>query len=130
MTAQEFVSIRKQLGKTQKELSQLLGVSLQAVHSYEQGWRVVPVHAERQVLFLLALQLGMRNGKPCWAVQECPGETRERCPASEFDAGQFCWFINGTICAGNVETDWHRKMDRCRSCKVFQDLFGGNGTGT
>ena len=66
MDPQEFIAIRKRLGKTQKELCQLLGVSLQAIHSYEQGWRVVPVHAERQILFLLALRHGLRKGKPCW----------------------------------------------------------------
>jgi hypothetical protein len=125
MDAKNFASIRRKLGKTQKEMGQLIGVSLQAIHSYEQGWRVVPVHAERQILFLLAMKQGMARAKPCWAINECPLEARERCPAREFQAGQFCWFISGTVCAGNVETDWHRKMKRCRSCEAFKTLFDG-----
>ena len=53
----EFSSIRAYLGKTQKELAQLLGTSLKAIQSFEQGWRRIPVHVERQVLFLLAHHL-------------------------------------------------------------------------
>ena len=40
----EFAFYRKQLGKTQREMGQLLGTSIKAIHSYEQGWRNVPVH--------------------------------------------------------------------------------------
>ena len=54
MTSEEFSQYRKQLGKTQKSLSKLLGVSLKAVQSYEQGWRAVPAHVERQIFFLLS----------------------------------------------------------------------------
>ena len=42
MQSEEFVLIRKKLNKTQRELAELLGVSIKAVHSYEQGWRTVP----------------------------------------------------------------------------------------
>lgn len=119
MHSTEFTAIRKRLEKTQRELSQLLGVSLQAVHSYEQGWRAVPAHAERQILFLLALRKGLRKGKPCWTIKGCPRRIRMACPAGEFHAGHFCWFINGTLCSGKAEADWHRKMERCRSCEAF-----------
>mgnify|MGYP001822735688 FL=1 len=50
MEKNEFTTIRKKLAKTQKELSELLGTSLKAVSSYEQGWRNIPVHVERQLL--------------------------------------------------------------------------------
>ena len=40
MDRETFVSLRAKLGKTQKSLAELLGVSLKAVQSYEQGWRV------------------------------------------------------------------------------------------
>jgi len=35
-------------------MAQLLGTSLKAIQSFEQGWRNIPVHIERQMLFLLA----------------------------------------------------------------------------
>ncbi|MGB5991268.1 MAG: helix-turn-helix transcriptional regulator, partial [Desulfobacterales bacterium] len=37
MDSKEFKKWREKLNKTQKEIAQLLGVSVKAVHSYEQG---------------------------------------------------------------------------------------------
>ena len=53
MGKKEFVKARAKLDKTQKEMSQLLGVSIKTIYSYEQGWRNIPTHVERQVFFLL-----------------------------------------------------------------------------
>ena len=58
MDQKEFHSLRKKLQKTQKQMAQLLGTSLKAVQSLEQGWRKVPVHVDRQSLFLQALKRG------------------------------------------------------------------------
>ena len=98
MEKQELAKIRNYLGKTQKQMAQLLGTSLKAIKSYEQGWRNIPVHIERQVLFLLVVKetLGIRK-KPCWEIVKCSMETRQSCPAWEFNAGYLCWFINGTV---------------------------------
>ena len=70
MTRQEFAHIRKKLDKTQKQLSELLGTSLKAVHSYEQGWRNIPPHVERQLFFLVAMRRGenQKDRKPCWII--------------------------------------------------------------
>ena len=54
MEKYELSEIRKHLGKTQKQLAQLLGVSLKTVKSFEQGWRNIPAYIERQIIFLLA----------------------------------------------------------------------------
>ena len=63
----EFSSIRKKLGKTQKQLAALLGMSLKTIHSYEQGWRSIPAHIERQLFFLLINQRKNKNELiPCW----------------------------------------------------------------
>jgi DNA-binding XRE family transcriptional regulator len=121
MDKTEFSAIRRQLGKSQLQLSRLAGVSLKAVQSFEQGWRDVPVHIERQLLFLLALkQNADKKIKPCWVIQKCPMEIRKNCPAWEFKAGQFCWSICGTICQGAVQDSWQKKMKICRQCPVFQ----------
>jgi DNA-binding XRE family transcriptional regulator len=124
MTKREFSVIRSHLGKTQAQMAQLLGISLKAVQSFEQGWRNIPVHTERQTLFLLSLQgKGLKKRRPCWTVKKCSRETRENCPAWEFHAGQMCWLINGTICAGKPQKSWAQKMKRCRKCEVFEAVF-------
>ncbi|MFH0843851.1 MAG: helix-turn-helix transcriptional regulator [Pseudomonadota bacterium] len=120
MNNQDFSHFRKELGKTQKEMAELLGTSLKAVHSYEQGWRNIPVSAERQILFLTSKKLEkIKKLSPCWKVKKCPSERKKKCPAWEFKAGTMCWFINGTICAGGVQKDWGKKMSICKKCDVF-----------
>ena len=124
MDHQEFSSFRQKLQKTQKEMAELLGTSLKAVQSFEQGWRKVPVHIERQMLFLLNMKKGKVNdARPCWDIQNCSVQARQGCPAWEFNAGNLCWFINGTICQGRVQTNWGKKMKICRQCKVFQTML-------
>ena len=120
MNKREFVEIRRHLEKTQNQMAQILGVSPKAVQSFEQGWRKIPAHVERQVLFLWALKKDTAKGmRPCWEIRGCPPEICRRCPAWEFKAGKLCWFINGTICRGNVQDSWIKKMRICRKCPVF-----------
>jgi len=124
MEKQEFAEIRIHLGKTQKQLAQLLGISLKAITSFEQGWRNIPVYIERQVLFLLAAKGALnKNNEPCWKIKKCPISVRKNCPAWELQVGQLCWFINGTICEGKVRKDWTEKMKICRKCKVFKSMI-------
>jgi hypothetical protein len=123
MDSTEFKKLRHKMQKTQKQMSQLLGTSLKAVHSYEQGWRPVPAYVERQMLFLISASAGKyKSKKPCWVVRDCPVEQRKMCPAWEFKTGNLCWFINGTICEGWVQLNWKEKMKICRSCAVFRSL--------
>jgi DNA-binding XRE family transcriptional regulator len=120
----EFSNIRRQLGKTQSQMAELLGTSLKAVQSFEQGWRKIPVHVERQVLFLLAQKVAReKQQEPCWSVEKCPMDTRKNCPAWEFQSGYLCWFINGTICHGEAQKSWHEKIEMCRKCKVFRSIL-------
>lgn len=124
MDNKEFARLRKKLDKTQKQMAQLLGVSIKAVHSYEQGWRSIPVHAERQMLFLVSNMRGSSKvNKPCWVIKKCPPKKKKECPAWEFKSGKLCWFINGTICDGIVYKDWKEKMKSCRSCEVFANVL-------
>jgi len=119
MDRSEFKRLRKQLEKTQKQLAHLLGISLKAVHSYEQGWRAVPPAVERQLFFLVSRVNLERVRKPCWEENACSPERRSGCPASEFKSGDLCWFINGSTCHGRVQTSWEEKMKLCRRCEVF-----------
>ena len=123
MDKKEFSQIRCGLKKTQNQLAQLLGTSLKAVQSFEQGWRNIPVHTERQLLFLLTLKRSHSKGNgACWVMRKCPVEIKQKCPAWEFQAGHLCWFINGTICQGKVQESWQKKMKICRQCEVFRFL--------
>jgi len=123
MTPEEFSSARKLLGKTQKQMAEILGTSIKAVHSYDQGWRTIPPYVERQV-FLLVSRMHKNSGKaPCWKQTKCPNEHKKACPAWEYHSGDECWFINGTFCKGNVQKSWADKMAICRSCKVMTPLL-------
>jgi hypothetical protein len=127
MDDKEFLRARKILGKTQKQLAELLGSSIKAVHSYEQGWRTVPTHVERQIFFLLARKKGSQStAKACWTIKKCPRKRKLHCPAWEFQAGKLCWFINGTICEGEVQQNWQEKMKICRECEVLKSLLSAS----
>jgi len=122
--SKEFINARKKLGKTQKEMAELLGISIKAIHSYEQGWRSIPAHVERQIYFLLARRRdGQLQQKPCWVVKKCPPKRKKECPAWEFQAGKLCWFINGTICECQAQKNWQEKMKICRQCEVLSSLL-------
>jgi DNA-binding XRE family transcriptional regulator len=123
MDRKEFAKIRQRLGNSQKEMAQLLAISLKAVQSFEQGWRNIPAHVERQGLLLLAMKESQDGGKACWDIQDCPVEIKEKCPAWEFQSGHLCWFISGTICYGEVHGNWQSKMKICRKCEVFRSIL-------
>ena len=130
MEKKQFSEIRRHLGKTQRQMAHLLGVSLKAIQSFEQGWRNIPVHIERQVLFLLASKKSPpQKERPCWVIRKCPMGIRQNCPAWEFQVGNLCWFINGTICQGRTQESWQKKMKICRQCKVFQTMVPPLKTG-
>jgi hypothetical protein len=125
MDSKEFLGFRKSLDITQKQMGELLGTSLKAVHSYEQGWRAIPAHVERQLLFLwMSKNQGKGSTlKNCWDIKKCPPERKKKCPAWTFHAGKYCWFINGTICECKAQINWQEKMKTCRSCEVLNALY-------
>ena len=120
----EFTQFRKRLKKTQQQIANLLGKSIKAVQSYEQGWRLIPPDVERQILFLASKVCGKKSlNKQCWTIMKCPAERKKQCPAWEFKAGKLCWFINGTICHGTARKNWKEKSRICRACDVMAPLF-------
>lgn len=124
MEKSQFKTVRARLRKTQKEMAQLIGTSIKAVHSYEQGWRKIPHHVEKQLLFLLSRVCSKdRHPENCWDILLCSDDLRRHCPAWEFASGDLCWFINGTNCSGKVHKTWQDKIKECRKCKVFENFF-------
>ena len=122
MDKEEFRKSRKKLAKTQKQLAELLGMSLKTIHSYEQGWRSIPTHIERQLYFLLIHQRNRNKSlTPCWEMKQC--DLKEQCPAWEFQSGHLCWFLCGTLCECTQDSSSRDKLNICRSCNIFTSLL-------
>ena len=100
MDSKEFVVFRKKLNKTQKQMANLLGVSIKAIHSYEQGWRSVPPHVERQMFFLLARKRGViKTQKPCWTVKKCPAKQKKNVLHGSFKPESFAGSLTAPFVA-------------------------------
>jgi transcriptional regulator with XRE-family HTH domain len=118
MSGLEFARLRASLRKSQRELAELLGLSLKAVESYEQGWRNVPAHVERLLYFLL-FKLNedeIESEDSCWKSKACPDEVRSKCVAFVAKEGRFCWFFTGKLCAA-------AEGRGCYSCEVFTRML-------
>ncbi len=106
-------------------MAQLMSVSAKAIESFEQGWRNITPHIERQLYFLLSRKATREGEKTvdCWEIRQCPEHKRQKCPAWEFRCGQLCWFVNDTICNGETQDNWQEKMKICKQCEVFKNIF-------
>lgn len=119
-----FKTYRSRLHKTQEQTAQLLGLSVKAVRSYEQGWRSIPVYVERQMMFLVSRKEAAQSSRrPCWEIMNCPRKRRKACPACELQTGDLCWFINGTICGAVVHKNWKEKIEVCKKCRAFPAIL-------
>ncbi len=90
MDKYRFAEIRTYLGKTQKQMAQLMGTSTKAIESFEQGWRNITPHIERQLYFLLSRKAIMEGEKTvdCWEIRQCPEQRKNALPGN-FDAVSF-----------------------------------------
>jgi DNA-binding transcriptional regulator YiaG len=123
MSGADFSRMRASLGKSQKELADLLGISLKAVESYEQGWRNVPAHVERLLYFLLfkLSETEIEAEEPCWASMKCPDDKRSKCVAYVAREGRFCWFFTGRLCANAKAEEADGRG--CYTCSVFSRML-------
>ena len=89
--------VREQLGKSQSEFAAMLGISVRAVQSYEQGWRGVPVGVRKLAALFYYFSWRSRQGylSPCWEAMDCDPAIRKRCAVHQLRAGEFCWLFNG-----------------------------------
>jgi hypothetical protein len=124
MSGVAFARLRAALGKSQRELSELLGLSLKAVESYEQGWRKVPAHVERLLYFLLFKlnEDDIEEGETCWESKDCPDSLRSRCVAFVAKEGRFCWFFTGRLCT-TAKPDSGGVGTACYTCSVFTSML-------
>ena len=126
MESAEFLDIRRLLGRTQVQLAQILCVSTKAIQSFEQGWRRIPTHIEREMLLLLSLKRTSAMDslpKVCWEVKNCPEEWKKNCLVWALRVRHFCWYLNGTYCQGKINKNWDEKIHLCRECEVYTSMF-------
>ncbi len=114
--------VRTLLGKSQSEMSALLGISVRAVQSYEQGWRPCPPYVQKLAGLLLFLKWrkNRRKQTPCWEIQNCPRQARQKCMAWEIRSPELCWLLTGTLCGGKKQKSWQAKLATCSKCKVMK----------
>ena len=127
MSHLDIRAIRERLGLTQTELAALLGFSVRAIQSCEQGWRHPSPALERMTLLLLiAREQGQDFGQlACWDTIRCPAASRERCLASSTRQGHLCWFLTGNLsCAQKPLASWEEKKALCFRCPFFRQLVG------
>jgi len=120
-------TIRERLDKSQQQMAGLLGVSLRALQSYEQGWRRVPPHVIKQAWLLLLLKRRTEPGgvQPCWVVRGCDQASREACPVHELGAGDLCWLLSAQCRCGGPAGALAAQMDRCEQCPVLEHWLAG-----
>ncbi len=116
----DLKSVRETLGKSQSELSALLGISTRAVQSYEQGWRPVPPYVQKLSALLLYLNWRKDNKErpPCWELRRCSEELQEQCTVRQSDCGHLCWMISGNFHRAEPQKSWKAKWGKCLKCPV------------
>lgn len=100
MEKENFKSLRKQLGKTQQEMAQVLNISVKTVESYEQGLRNIPLNIERILyyIFFKTRNPKISTSEKCWKEKNCPKDVRSNCLAWISREGFYCWFFTGKSC--------------------------------
>ncbi len=125
MRTPQLKMLREDMGLSQNEMAQRLGISRKAVQSYEQGWRVMPPYIEKLLILHAILHAGPNLGKApkCWEVTRCPSHLRRHCPSYRVPHAGFCWFVTGTLCQGKPSGGWTAKRERCLDCPVLKMLL-------
>jgi len=118
-------AVRRELGLSQAGLADLIGVSLRAIQSCEQGWRKPGQALEKAVvLLLLASRKGSELGNElCWDSIDCSEVERKNCLVYQSQQGHLCWLLSGNICKGRRLRTWQDKKDVCLQCPFFRDLL-------
>ena len=58
-----ILAVREALGRSQSQLADMLGVSVRAVQSYEQGWRTCPPNLQKLLGVLMSLTKAQKGRK-------------------------------------------------------------------
>lgn len=117
----DIQALRTVLAMSQKQMAAVLGISIRAVQSYEQGWRQMPPATQKLVSLLLFLhwRRDHKAGAPCWTVNQCESAVRDTCFAHQCRARDCCWIVTGNCHRGQDMKSWSAKLDKCTRCKVM-----------
>jgi hypothetical protein len=64
------------------------------------------------------------SGTPCWDHLHC--QVKNDCPAYPSE-GYSCWIVEGTLCRGEKQPDYSRKVGACRTlCPYYNGVMSGN----
>lgn len=118
----DLLKIREALGKSQSEFAELLGVSVRAIQSYEQGWRDTPPLVQKMAVLLMLLQHQQTCGKvqPCSKVNGCSAKVQADCRGAQLGGGHFCWIVTGNKHEGKELKSWDAKAAKCRKCDFLK----------
>jgi DNA-binding XRE family transcriptional regulator len=121
----DIKAVRQELGLSQTELANLVGFSVRAVQSCEQGWRKPSPALEKSIILLLASHRnkGVFPDVRCWDRTNCSRERCESCITYRTGQGHLCWFLHGTLCTEPRQQDWDSKRSVCLKCAFFHDLL-------
>lgn len=65
----------------------------------------------------------MARPKPnCWDYLHCPPEHKNNCPAYLQNMGRRCWRLTGTLCRGEQQDSFSRKLAQCLKCEAYQQI--------
>jgi len=99
------------------------------------------VSSGRRIVLNKGMQLERKN---CWEVMQCgrqPGGENVHdlgvCIAAlpgQYDGinkgqhgGRFCWVITGTLCKGEVQGTYGKKIKSCLDCRFFKQVVEEEG---
>jgi DNA-binding XRE family transcriptional regulator len=121
----DLKAIRRELGLSQSEFADTIGVSVRTVQSCEQGWRNPSPAVEKAALLLL---IASRHGPDfsmnvCWDTIDCSDDERRGCLVYQTKQGHLCWLLSGNICQGKRFRSWEDKKSTCMECEFFEKLL-------
>ncbi len=56
----------------------------------------------------------------CWEFKKCGRDKTGDCPAYTRRAGRVCWIVAGTMCDGEVQGTFAKKINACIKCDFYQ----------
>ncbi len=56
----------------------------------------------------------------CWEFKKCGRDKTGDCPAYYKRAGKVCWIVAGTMCGGEVQGTFAKKVRTCIECDFYK----------
>jgi diguanylate cyclase (GGDEF)-like protein len=103
MTNKMTTKIKSQFKKIQKELRHFIELSLKEDELSWDDW-----------ISSISSKIDIK----CWEQKKC---NHKQCPAYLNKCGR-CWIIAGTMCGGEVQGEFAKKLGNCQECEIYQKV--------